>query len=215
MPELLQSCIQRQQVATCRTTHRVLLAPRLELEQALRARKRGRAMGESGLPGELFALAHAQMASMCCSHFSHSHFFYVHEPFQIKGSQLCTFYKGRGVQTAVASQRGINLSDDAGKAFHHAIANKFMLLLLFNEIVNADADQVVDVTLLPILFGCLLLVHNGWDFIGQPCWPMLRRLSIRLFASAGLVTCIRMSRLLPCCADSGLMLLTFTICVLS
>ena len=55
MPEMLQSCIQRQQVATCRTTHRELLASRLELEQAFRARKRGRAMGESGLPGELFA----------------------------------------------------------------------------------------------------------------------------------------------------------------
>ena len=65
MPELLQSCIQRQQVATCRTTHRELLASRLELEQAFRARKRGRAMGESGLPGELFALSLAQMALMC------------------------------------------------------------------------------------------------------------------------------------------------------
>ena len=65
MPELFQSCIQRQQVATCRTTHRELLVSRLDLEQAFRARKRGRAMGESGLPGELFALALAQMASMC------------------------------------------------------------------------------------------------------------------------------------------------------
>ena len=80
-------------------------------------------MGESGLPGELFALAHAQMASMFCSLFSKASI-YVQEPFQVKGSQLCTFYKGRGAQTVVASQRGINLSEDAGKAFHHAIANK-------------------------------------------------------------------------------------------
>ena len=88
-------------------------------------------MGEYGLPGELFALALAQMALMCFQSISQSQNFYLQEPFQFKGSQLCTFNKGRGVQTAVASQRGINLSDDAGKAFHHAIANKFMLLLLF------------------------------------------------------------------------------------
>ena len=74
MPELFQSCIQRQQVATCRTTHRGLLASRLDLEQAFRARKRGRAMGESGLPGELFALALAQMASMFVTLFSQSHY---------------------------------------------------------------------------------------------------------------------------------------------
>ena len=74
--------------------------------------------------------------------------------------------------------------------------------------VNADADQVADVTLLPILFGCWLLVQSGWGFIGRPCLPMLWRLSIRPFASSALVTCMRMRRLLPCCADSGLMLLT-------
>ena len=85
--------------------------------------KRGRAMGESGLPGELFALALAQMASMFFSLLLKATI-YVQEPFQVKGSQLCTFYKGRGAQTVVASQRGINLSEDAGKAFHHAIANK-------------------------------------------------------------------------------------------
>ena len=64
MPQLFQSCIQRQQVATCRTTRPELLVSWLEVEQAFRARRRGRAMGESDLPGELFALALAQMASM-------------------------------------------------------------------------------------------------------------------------------------------------------
>ena len=92
MPELFQSCIQRQQVATCRTTHRELLVSRLELEQAFRSRKRGRAMGESGLSGELFALALAQMASMCSVLFFQNPI-YVQEPFRLKGSRLCTFYK--------------------------------------------------------------------------------------------------------------------------
>ena len=80
-------------------------------------------MGESGLPGELFALAFAQMAWQLFSLFIKATLF-VQEPFPIKGSQLCIFYKGGGVQTAVASQWGISLSDDAGKAFHHAIANR-------------------------------------------------------------------------------------------
>ena len=57
------------------------------------------------------------------------------------------------------------------------LLTRFMLLLLFFEMVNVDADQVADVTLLPILFGYLLLVHNGWVFLGQPCLPMMWRLS--------------------------------------
>ena len=36
--------------------------------------------------------------------------------------------------------------------------------------VNADADHIADVILLPILFGCLMLVQSGWDFLGQPCF---------------------------------------------
>ena len=47
-------------------------------------------MGESGLPGELFALALAQMALMFVSPFLKA-IIYVREPFQVKGSQLCTF----------------------------------------------------------------------------------------------------------------------------
>ena len=89
-------------------------------------------MGESDLPGELFALALAQMALMICSVFVLKATIYVQEPFQFQGARLCTFYKGRGAQTAVASQRAINLSDDAGKAFHHAIAKKFHAAAAFS-----------------------------------------------------------------------------------
>ena len=92
MPELLQSCVQRQLVATRRITHRELLVSRLELEQAFRSRKRGRAMCESGLSGELFALALAQMASMCSVLYFQNHI-YVQEQFRLKGSRLCTCYK--------------------------------------------------------------------------------------------------------------------------
>ena len=61
---MFQSCRQRQQAAPFRVTDRELLISRSELEQAFRIRKRGRAMGESGLPGELFAAAPAQMAAL-------------------------------------------------------------------------------------------------------------------------------------------------------
>ena len=56
---------------------------RLGLEHAFRARKRGRAMGDSGVPGELFALALAQVASMFFSLFSKATI-YVQEPLSVQ-----------------------------------------------------------------------------------------------------------------------------------